>query len=190
MRFIPVLLICVALATSAGCFGKDDENGGDPPTTTTPTGTGTTPTTGGTTPTGTPTSPTTGGNTTTPPAAPPAKELCPVSKDFATQTPAPGSTPPVITAGTCGTVTTGYTKIALVGNFSANGGAPAVLAEGIAVKVLDAAGTAVLTCAGPGPGPLAAPAACTQEGTALVGDYTLQFEGTGTVTFTGSVVVS
>lgn len=56
--------------------------------------------------------------------------------------------------------------------------------------MVDSTGTAVLTCAGPSaPGP-AAPVACTQEGTAAVGDYSLLFEGFGTVTFAGSVTVS
>lgn len=190
MRFIPVLLISVALATASGCFGKDDENGDG--TTTTPTGTGTmTPTgPGGTTPTSgaTPTSPTTGGNTTTP-SKPAPRELCPVSKDFAGQTPTPPATS-VTTTGDCGAVTAGYTKIVINGNFTANTPIPASVGNGIAVRVLDAAGTAVLTCQGPPPGPMQAPVPCTQEGSALAGAYTLAFDGTGAVTFTGSVTIS
>lgn len=184
MRFIPVLLISVALATSAGCFGGDDE----PPITTTPTPTGPTTTpTSGATPT-TPTSPTPGDTNTTPPKPAP-RELCPVSKDFSSQTPAPGATT-VTTTGDCGSVAAGYTRIALMGNFTANQGAPAVLTSGVAVKVLDAAGTAVLSCGGPGPGQMAGPVACTGESAATVGAYTLAFEGSGTVTFAGSVTIS
>ena len=180
MRLIPILVILsVALAT-AGCFGKDDENG-DPPTNTTPR---MTPTPTGATPTATPTSATPATPTT--PSAPPARELCAVSKDFASNV-QPGAPPTTMSTGPCGTVPAGYTKIAINGNFTS--AAPATLANAVTVKVADAAGTAVLTCAGPGPGP-SAPTACTQEASVMAGDYTLIFEGGGNVMFAGSVTIA
>ena len=180
--FLILLLLSVALA-SAGCFGKED--GEDPPATTTPGGTTTTPPTGTTTPT-------TGGagnstnNTNTTPPRPAARELCPVSKDFSGQQPAPGATT-VTTAGDCGTVPAGYTQITLNGNFTST--APALVHQGIAVRVLDAAGTAVLTCSAPAP-PATSPAACTQQGPVTPGAYTLAFDGFGAVSFAGSVGIS
>lgn len=185
MRLFPVLVLSMALATaSAGCFGKDDgDDGTNPPT---PTPTGTSPT-GGATPTPT-TTPTVTPTPTTPPKPAP-KELCAVTKDFSTQQPAPPATT-ITSTGTCGAVTAGYTKIAINGNFTANAGAPVQLAEGINVKVLDAAGTAVLTCVGPPTPGQAATIACAQEVAAAAGDHSLLFEGAGTVTFTGSVTVS
>ena len=186
MRFIPVLLICVALATSAGCFGKDDENGGDPPTTTTPTGTGTTPT--GATPTGTPTSPTADGNETMPPVAPMPKDLCAVSKNFQENTPDP-TTQQAVSVGPCGDVTTGYTRIILAGNWTS--AAPLLVQQGVSVLVVDAAGTSVASCTAPGPGAMAEPVECApNEGMAAVGTYSLEFHGTGGISFAGSVRVA
>lgn len=182
MRLIPVLLLTVALATASGCFGKDDGDG-ETPTPTTPTGatpTGATPTGATPTPTNaTPTTPTT-------PAKPPAKELCPVTKDFQSQQPDP-ATQTAITTGDCGTVTAGYTKLTLTGNFTS--GEPVMLAQGINVKVLDSTGAAVITCPGPGPGAQAV-TACSGESAAAAGAYTLQFEGVGNIDFAGSVTVS
>lgn len=184
MRVLTVLLVTAALAASAGCFGKDD--GGDTPPTSTPTTpTGVTPTNPtGTTPTN-PTAPT----APTTPAKPAPKELCAVSKDFSGQQPAPPATT-ISSTGACGTVTAGYTKISIMGNFTTGGGAPVQLAEGINVKVVDAAGAPVLTCAGPAQPGQAATIPCTQEGTAAAGDYTLLFEGAGNVAFAGSVTIS
>lgn len=188
MRFIPVLLISVALATASGCFGKDDENGDG--TTTTPTGTGTTPTgSGSTTPTGaTPTSPTTGGNntgTTTP--AP--RELCAVSFNFQ-QNVQPGPPPTHLSTGSCGTVPAGYRTLKLMGNFTTAEPVMAIAPGGLFVDIVDAAGTAVLTCAGPSaPGP-AAPVTCDMSGAATAGDYTLAFRGQGNMAFSGTAMIS
>lgn len=185
MRLIPILLV-VALTASAGCFGKDGGDDGDNPATTTPTGT--TPA-GTTTPTGaTPTTPTTGGNTTTP-TKPLPRELCALSFDFQTNTPNPGPPPaPGMTTADCGTVAAGYTTMTLAGNFTS--AEPVTVANGITVTVLDAAGTAVMSCAGPGPGP-AAVTACSGTGAAVAGGaYTIQYAGEGNVDFAGSIVVS
>lgn len=186
MRLIPVLLISVALATSAGCFGKDDENGGG--STTTPTPTGTTPTGPGTTPTGaTPTTPTTGGNTTTP-TKPAPKELCALSFSFSGNTQA-GAPPTHVTTAACGSVTAGYTTLTLSGNFTAASGAPVYAAEGISVTIVDAAGTAVASCAGPSAG-AAAPVACTGSGSVMVGEYSVTYNGVGNVDFAGTATIS
>lgn len=186
MRVIPILLLAVALATSSGCFGKDDE-----PTDATPTsptgGTGTTPTSPtGTTPTTTPASPTTPTTPTTP-AKPAPRELCAANKDFTQNTPDP-TTQSAVSSADCGTVTAGYTKITLSGNFTA--GTPPVAGPGIVVKVLDSTGAVAASCNGPPPGPVTAATACAGEGTAAAGAYTLQYEGTGSVMFAGSVQIS
>lgn len=192
MRFIPVLLISVALATASGCFGKDDENGDG--TTTTPTGTGTmTPTgPGGTTPTSgaTPTNPTSGGGNTNTTTTPPPRELCPISTDFS-QNIQPGAPPGSLTTGTCGTIPAGYKTLKLTGNFTVSGGtAPAWVTNGVWVDLVDATPAAVLTCAGPSaPGP-AATVTCDMSGAAAPGDYTLAFRGTGNIAFSGSATIS
>lgn len=188
MRFIPVLLITVALATSSGCFGKDDDNGGG--TTTTPTGTGTTtPTGSGTTPpTGaTPTSPTAGGNNTAP-TKPAPKELCALTFSFAGNT-QPGPPPTHVTSAACGAVTAGYSTITLSGNFTAASGAPVYATEGISVSIVDAAGTSVASCSGPAPGPAAA-VACTGSGSVMAGDYSVVYNGVGNVDFAGTAMIS
>lgn len=180
MRFIPLLLIAVALATS-GCFGNDDGEGDDPPTVTTPAGNTTT------TPTGsTPTTPT--ANTTpTTPAKPAPKELCTVSKDFQTQQPDPTTQTAVSTAD-CGTVAAGYTKLTLNVNFTV--AEPLMVTNGVWVDLVDASGAAVATCAGPSaPGP-AAPSSCTMDATNPTGAYTLAYRGIGNIDAAGNVMAS
>jgi hypothetical protein len=97
----------------------------------------------GTPPTGgaTPTTPT---NATPPtPARPAPRELCALTFDFQTNTPNPGPPPaPGIVGADCGTVTAGYTKLTISGNFTS--GEPLMLANAIAVKILDASGAPVL----------------------------------------------
>lgn len=178
-----LLILSVASATSAGCFGKDDEA----PPATTPTGTTPTPT--GATPTGaTPATPTPGGNNTTPPKPAP-RDLCAVSFSFE-QNVQPGTPPTHVTNADCGAVTAGYTTLTLNVTFSPEPAeAPIYAANGISVVVLDAAGTAVATCAGPAPGQ-AAVIPCSQPGAVTAGAYTLQFNGQGNVAATGTVQIS
>ena len=192
MRLLAILLISVALATTAGCFGKSKE-----PTPTPATGGGTTtptPTTGGggTTTTPTPTmTPTTGtgGNTTTPPKPAP-KQLCTVSFDASTNQPTPPATTASKTAD-CGSVTAGYTKAALSGNFSAKTPAPVNLNQGVKVSLVDSTGAVVATCTGPSPGPMQAAVECPPaEGAVKVGVYSMLFEGFGDIQFDGVVMIS
>lgn len=181
MRLIPILLIAVALATS-GCFGKDDGEGDDPPTVTTPAGNTTT------TPTGTtPTTPTVNTTPTTP-AKPAPKELCAVNFDF-TNNLQPAAPPTNIATADCGTVAAGYTKLTLNLTFNAASGAPVYVVNAVSVSVMDSAGTAVLTCNGPSAGQAAA-VPCSQEGSAAPGAYTLQFNGQGNVVVAGNVMAS
>lgn len=194
MRFIPVLLVAVALATSAGCFGKDDESGGDTPTPTTPTGTGTTTPTGAT-PTTTPTSPTTGGNTTTP-TKPAPKEVFADAPTFQ-NAPAPDPNNPTgITSPTQTKpfpVTAGYTKLTLNVTWAFSSAAPGGVSSGITIAIQDAAGATIATCAGPGQGPQpSVPGPCSAEGAipALAADYNAVYTGSGTFTATVSVVAS
>lgn len=182
MRLIP-LLLALALTASAGCFGKDDGGDGTTPTPTSPTGTSPA------TPTGTsPTAPTTNTTPTTP-AKPAPRELCALSFDFQTNTPNPGPPPTAgVSTADCGTVPAGYTSMTLSGNFSSS--EPVTIANGIAVSVLDAAGTVVMSCAGPGPG-AAGVTACSGSGSAVAGGaYTLQYAGEGNVDFAGSITIA
>lgn len=181
MRVLFTLLVTVALATSSGCFGKDDEPTDVTPTPPTGTGGGTTPTT----PTSTPTSPTGSTNTTpTTPMAPTPRELCAASNDYSSMTPMPPATT-AVRAADCGTVPAGYTKLHLFGNFTA--GTPPVTGP-VSVKVLDAAGATAATCSAPQG--QAADLACDNAGTAMAGAYTLEYEGTGGISFAGSVMIS
>jgi len=187
MRVISILLLAVALATSSGCFGKDD-----PPVTTTPTnptgGTSTTPTG----PTGaTPTNPT-APTTPTTPAKPAPMQLCAPSKDFSGQLPPPPpATGPATSAGECGTVAAGYTSVVMEGNWSAATPLPANVQQSVAVVLLDAAGTAVVTCTGPTPGEMQAEVACApQTGAISAGAYTLRYDGSGSIQFDGTVTIS
>lgn len=189
MRLIPVLLVSVALATSAGCFGKDDESGGDNPTPTTPTGT--TPAT----PTGTtPTTPTAPNNDTTP-AKPAPRE---VFSDTPTFQNAP-AVPPDPAHPTGGPTTkafdvpAGYTKLTLNVTWALS--AAAGVSSGISIAITDAAGTAIATCAGPGQGPhQSAPEPCTAEGAipaaTAATPYNAVYSGSGTFTATVSVVAT
>lgn len=181
MRSIFILFLSLALATaSAGCFGGDDDDGGSTPPTTTPTGT--TPTT----PTGpTPTTPTDPTPTTPTPAVMP-RELCALTFDFQNNV-QPGPPPTEVSAADCGTVPDGYRTISLNGNFTS--AEPAILTQGVTVSVLDAAGTAVLSCTGPGAGPASA-AECMGSATAMPGAYTIQYDGAGNIDFAGSVTIS
>lgn len=188
MRLIPVLLLSVALATSAGCFGKDD--GGDPPSTTP---TGTTPTTSpGTTPTGTtPTTTPGGGGNTTPPAKPAPKEVFAGTADFARPPNADPNAPAPVTANPV-TVPTGYTMLTLNVTWALAQGAPVGVSGGVSVDLVDPTGAPLASCGVPqGPVP-ATPAACTATATipAAGGAYGVNYVGSGTLTATISVMAT
>lgn len=172
-------MLSVALATSAGCFGKDDGEDGDaPPTTTTPTTT--TPVT--TTPGGA------GNNTNNTPTTPVALQplaVCTVSFNFQNNV-QPGPPPTEISTADCGSVPAGYRTLALSGNFTA--GTPPVTGA-LTVDVLDSAGTVVATCSAP-QGAMQAPVPCSNSGTAAPGAYTLRFTGVGGAQFAGEVIAS
>lgn len=185
MRFIPVVLIIMAAATSAGCFGKDDGKGGDPPTTTTPTGTATTPTSGPT-PTGTPT-PTPGGNGTTPPAKPAPKSLCTVAGTFQDNV-QPGPPPTNTKSAACGAVPAGYTKAVMNVTFSS--AQPAWVTEGVSIALVDSTGAAAATCEGPSAPAQSAPMSVTCEGAVTAGEYTLVLTGAGNIDVAGDVQIS
>lgn len=192
MRLISVLLLTVALATSAaGCFGKDDE-----PTDTTPTTpTGATPTS----PTGaTPTTPTnaTGGNTTTTPAKPAPKVIFGPQNIAFTPSPGAPSNPadpssafppqdfPV-------TVPAGYTKLLL--NVTWANSQPVGVSSGVSITLLDPTGAAVGSACSVGAGPVqGVPAPCTAEGAALPagGAYILRATGGSSITASAEVVAS
>lgn len=185
MRPFLILVLTVGLAASAGCFGKDD----DPPATTTPTG-GTTPATGGTSPTGA--TPTTNNTNTTPttPAKPAPKALCTIGKDFSSQQPDP-ATQQATSTGDCGAVTAGYTTVTLEGNWTAATPLPVNVQQGVAVDIVDAAGTVVASCAGPSPGPMQAATPCAPvTGSVTPGAYTLVFHGAGSIRFDGTATIS
>ncbi|HUR70258.1 MAG TPA: hypothetical protein VM370_13520 [Candidatus Thermoplasmatota archaeon] len=187
MRLITILLLTVALATSAGCFGKD--KGDDTNPTTTPTGGATPPTSTTKAPTGaTPTNPTANNTPTTPPKPAP-KELCAVSGSFS-QNIQPGAPPTMSTTTACGAVTAGYTTATVNVTFTATSGAPVFLTNDLSLSLVDSTGAATATCTGPPPGPATAPLAVTCTGPVTVGDYSLKFQGAGDVDVTGNVMIA
>lgn len=187
MRLISVLLLTVALATSAaGCFGKDDEPTDATPTTpTTATPTAAT----GTTPTA-PTNATGSGNTTTP-AKPAPKSLYTGTASFQSA-PAPNPSDPLghppQTAPV--DVPAGYTTLILNVTWSTGAG-PGVAGSELKVNLADPTGAPLGTACTAAPGPYpAAPAVCTQTVTipATGGAYALQWSGSGTLTAAVEVV--
>lgn len=185
MRSLFTLLVTVALATSAGCFGNDDE-GEDTPAVTSP---ATTPATG-TTPTGTPTNPTAPTNDTEP-EAPAPRDVCTVGPFSFSGNVQPGAPPTETTTADCGTMAVGHTKLTLNVTFTVASGSPVVVTQGVSVSVVDSAGTNVVTCTGPGAGQApAAPVECSMEATAAPGAYTLVYQGAGNIDVSGVVTAS
>lgn len=188
MRLIPVLLLSVALATTAaGCFGKDDEPSADTNTTTP---TGATPT--GATPTGaTPTSPTAGGNSSTPTKPAPTTVFSGSASFQQPPIPAdptnPTGGPPV--QHNAATVPAGYT--ALVLNVTWAQSTPAGVSSGLKIQIYDPTGAPLGSGCSVAAGPVqGAPPACTETITIpnTGGAYDVAYSGSGTPTATVEVV--
>lgn len=184
MRLTAVLLVAGMLLT-AGCFGKDDDNGDDGTTTPTPTGatpTGPTPT--GATPTTTPTSPT----APTAPVALAPREVCTITFSFQQPPPAPPGTP--FPATTC-TVPAGYRTLTFQGNFTSTTPAgPGLVPQGVKIDLIDPAAAVAVSCALAGP-TIDGAVACSQAtSSAAAGDWKLQPSGSGAAQFSGSVIAS
>lgn len=183
MRLIAVLLVAGLFAT-AGCFGKDDENGDATTPTPTPTGGTGTPTPTGATPTATPT-------TTPTPTAPtvlPPRELCTVSYNFGSPPPVP---PAPVAPTSCGTLAAGYKKLTLAGNFTSQAPATPIPQE-LKIDLLDPTGAVAATCSLPTPAMQATAVPCAPKDTtsAAAGEWKIQPTGTAAVQFTGNVVAS
>lgn len=198
MRTLPVIALGLALVL-AGCFGGDDDDSGDanPPATSTPVtstptgGTGTggngTGTGGGGTGTG---GNGTGTGGTTTPMKPAPKEVFSGSANFVPSGP-PADPQNVKQTQEPFTVAAGYTQLTLNVTYAASAGPLAPPSQGIAVVILDAAGTEIANCPGPTPG-AAAPGPCTAQGAipAAGGSYTPEYRGMGPYTATVSVIAS
>lgn len=194
MRTLPVIALGLALVL-AGCFGGDDDESGDTgtptpttPVTSTPAGTGTGGNGTGTGTGGNGTGAGTGGTTT--PAKPAAKEVFSGSANFVPAAP-PADPQNVKQTQAPFNVEAGYTKLTLNVTYASSAGPLAPPSQGIAVVILDAAGTEIASCPGPSAG-AAAPPPCTVEGPipSAGGAYTPEYRGMGPYTATVSVIAS
>lgn len=180
MRLVTLLALTVALATTAGCFGGDDESEADgtpaPSPTPTPTATPTSPT--GTNSTGDAGDTNSTGDATTPPPQP--KEIENSQFDFSSNSPVSPAAPKAVT------VPPGFTKGNLTVTFTPS--APVSPQSGVAVTFTDSAGNA-FTCAAKA-NPMTAAETCEALGAIAPGEGQLSYAGEGLVTAKIVITVS